>query len=575
LTLKLNKAPSIVLLFLSFFTQLQAQDTIKSQSYPKGFRAPLNIPPALAGSFGEIRSNHFHSGLDYRTNQREGYPVYAIADGYVSRLRVQAGGFGKAVYITHPNGYTSVYAHLQRFNTQIAQTVKVLQYRRSSFEVDFPLTMIEIPVKKGDIIAWSGNTGSSGGPHLHFEIRDSKTEETINPQLFGINISDHVKPIISALYMYRLNGRPFSERTPSQYFQVTGSNGNYVLNQSPVIQVSGQIGFGIAMYDQQITGGNKNGVYSTQLLIDGKPIYTSVLERFAFENSRAINSHIDYPGLIVHKRTVQKSFIEPGNPLRIYQQHENRGLIDLVDDAIHLIQYIIKDVKGNTSTLTFRIQRNPKAVITPPEPGGVARFSYSDSSNYATENVKIAIPKGALYNDVDFSYSVSKRPAGSYSEMHHVHTRTIPLHKPYHLWIKASTDLPAPLREKAVIVDQRGIYQGGIYENGFVKALPKTFGSFLIKVDTVAPVIRPITISDGKSMTGSKKIVLKLSDNLSGIRTFKGTIDGQWVLFEYDLKTSTLWHTFEEDLGPGKHLFQFVATDMKMNTRTFNATFYK
>lgn len=571
-----NKKLITALLGLIFHLQLYSQDTLKSTNYPKEFRPPLDLAPSLAGSFGEIRSNHFHSGLDYRTNQREGYPVYAVADGFISRLRVQIGGFGNAVYISHPNGYTSVYAHLQRFNTAIARTVKDLQYRRQSFDVDFPLASIEIPVKKGDIIAWSGNTGGSAGPHLHFELRDSKTEETINPQLFGLKISDNVKPVLSGLYMYRLNNYPFSENTPSQYFQLTGFNGTYALNKNPILNFNSEVGFGIVTYDQQVNGGNKNGVYSIELLLDGKTIYTSILERFSFENSRAINSHIDFPALISHRRTIQKSFVEPGNPLKIYKGLVNNGIVSLSDDAIHQLQYVVKDVRGNTSTLTFRIKKNHQSVIPHKETEGIKLVKYSDSTNYESNRMKLAIPKGVLYSDINLKHSVSTGiPTGAYSGIHNVHTRLIPVHKNYHLWIKPDIALPEALQEKAVVVDTRGLYHGGSYENGFIRASPRTFGSFYIKLDTTAPVIRPVNVTDGKSMTGISKIVLKLSDNLSGIRSFKGTIDGQWVLFEYDSKTATLWHTFEDSLSPGKHLLQFIATDMKMNTSTYNATFYK
>lgn len=574
--MKLNNL-HIIFIVLTFIlsTQLYAQDTLKSKEYPKDFRPPLDLTPSLSGSFGEIRSNHFHSGLDYRTNQREGYPVYAVADGYISRLRVQVGGFGNAVYINHPNGYTSVYAHLQRFNTRIAQTVKDLQYRRESFDVDFPLIAIEIPVKKGDIIAWTGNTGSSGGPHLHFELRDTKTEETINPQLFGIKIADNVKPIIAGLYMYRLNGFPFAYNTPSQYFQVSGNNGNYSLNQSPIINFNSDVGFGIVAYDQQTAGGNKNGVYSIELLLDGKSIYTSVMERFSFDNSRAVNSHIDYPALLSHGRTVIKSFIEPGNPLKIYKGPPNNGILNLNDNEIHTLQYVVKDVKGNSSRLSFRVRKNTQSAIPFKPLPGVKTFKYIDSNNYSNERLKVAIPKGVLYSDINFEYSTGKLPPRAYSVVHHIHTRLIPLHSNYNLWIKPDIDLPDHLKEKAVIVDTRGMYQGGSLDNGFIKASPRVFGGFYITIDSIPPVIRPVNISDEKQMAGVNKIILKLSDNLSGIRTYRGTIDGQWVLFEYDLKTATLWHTFEGNLGPGKHIFQFVATDMKMNTSTYNATFYK
>ncbi|MBC7915007.1 MAG: hypothetical protein H7Y07_12890 [Pyrinomonadaceae bacterium] len=375
--------------------------------------------------------------------------------------------------------------------------------------------------------------------------------------------------------MYRLDNKAFTDKTPSQYFQVVGSNGSYFLNQSPVINFSDQVGFGIATYDQQLAGGNKNGVYSIELFLDCKQIHSSALERFEFEHSRAINSHIDYPALLLYKRTVQKSFVEPGNPLTIYKGLEKNGLISFTDDSVHDMQYLIKDIKGNTSTLNFKIKRNAQSTISVKDEKGVKLFRYTDSTNYTTENIKIAIPRGTLYNDINLQYSISNRPANAYSAIHTIHNRFIPVHKNYHLWIKPDIALPNHLKDKAVIIDSRGIYQGGIFESGYIKAMPKTFGSFHIRVDTIAPIIRPINISDDKSMVGISKIVLKLSDNLSGIRTFRGTIDGHWVLFEYDLKTSTLWHTFEDDLAPGKHNLQFVATDMKMNTRTFNATFYK
>ena len=239
--MRLNKFSLSYFILLFITSSVYSQDTLKSRTYPRDFRPPLDLNPALAGSFGEIRSNHFHSGLDYRTNQREGYPVYAVADGYISRLRVQIGGFGNAVYISHPSGYTSVYAHLQRFNTRISQTIRDFQYRRESFDVDFTLIPIEIPVKKGDIIAWSGNTGSSGGPHLHFEIRDSKTEETINPQLFGFKIPDNVKPTVTGLYMYRLDYKPFNDNTPAQYFRFRDQTGIIRLIRIPLLNLIPQL----------------------------------------------------------------------------------------------------------------------------------------------------------------------------------------------------------------------------------------------------------------------------------------------------------------------------------------------
>ncbi|WP_237488273.1 M23 family metallopeptidase [Hufsiella ginkgonis] len=532
----------------------------------------MDIPISLAGSFGEIRSNHFHSGLDLRTNQQEGLPVHAAADGYISRLRVQIGGGGNIVYINHGNGYTTVYMHLQRFSEKIASRVRFNQFMSHSFDIDFPLFPAEIFVKKGEVIALSGNTGGSAGPHLHFEIRDSKTEETINAPLFGIGPNDRTKPVISGLYLYRLNDLPFSERTPKQYFQVSGGAGSYRLNQSPVINIGGEAGVGIMTYDQSVPGGNKNGVYSIQLTLDGTVIYFSELERFSFSNSRAVNSHIDYPALLSSGRSIQKSFVEPGNPLTIYKKLVNGGRFTLTGDSIHNMVYTIKDVYGNTSTLTFKVKNNPKAALAAPPFKGVKTLVYNQDNDFAAPGMRVSFPKGIFYSNVELNYSENAKPAGAFSKSYQVHTRLIPVHDAYTLWIKPDSALRAEWQNKAVIVDSRGISQGGVVEDGFIKASPRYLGSFYVKIDTLAPVIRSLTLTEGKSLAGVKKIFFKISDNLSGIKTFYGSIDGQWVLMEYDLKTATLWHTFGESVT-GNHIFKLVVTDAKGNEKTFTANF--
>ncbi len=567
----------ILLLFSIFilFLSSRAQSLLPSKTYPTDFIPPLDIRPLLAGSFGEIRTNHFHSGLDYRTNQREGYPVYAVADGYVARLRVQIGGFGNALYIAHPNGYTSVYAHLQRFNERITQILRDYQYRIQSYDVDFPLLPIEIPVKKGEIIAWSGNTGSSGGPHLHFELRDTQTEETINPQLFGIDIPDQVKPQISGLYVYKLHEQPFNPNTPKQFIPVTGGDGVYRIAK-PEIEINGETGFGIVTSDQQIPGGSRNGVYSIELLMDGQIIFSSMLERFAFHHSRAINAHIDFPTYITTRRTIQKSFLEPGNPLGIYKNVVNKGLVNLSDDKPHELEYIVKDTKGNTSRLTFKLKRNLALSSSGTLAPGIKTFKHDRINEFSAENLKLVIPKDILYSDINFTYSIKKRP-NAYSELHTLHNRLTPLHDTFSLYIKPDKSLEEHLRSKALIVNANGGFAAGKYDEktGFIKASPKTFGSFFVALDTIAPLVRPINISDNKSMAGENRIVFKISDNLSGIRSFTGTIDGQWMLMEYDLKSSILWHTFDYRTQPGKHLLQLSVTDMQNNTRTYTSSFYK
>jgi len=564
---------SVFLLFC--FNKSFSQQIFSKNKYPiTDFRQPLDItPPALAGSFGEIRANHFHSGVDFRTNQREGYPVYAVADGYISRLRVQNSGFGQALYINHPNGFTTVYGHLQRFAPKIARIVKDLEYEKKSFEIDeFPDATL-IPVHKGDIIAWSGNRGSSGGPHLHFEIRDTKTEETINPQFFGINIPDNIPPVIHGMYVYRLNGKTFNEFTPKDAIPISGTNGQYKTN-TPV-SLTGEVGFGIVTTDRHNGMSGTNGVYSIQLELDGKVVFTSALERFAFENSKAINSHIDYPTYLNTKRSIQKSFVDPGNPLQIYSNLISNGRITFNDGAKHELRYIITDSKGNSSVLPFTVNAGSAAVVAPIAAPAGTIFSYNQVNEYNTPDIKVIFPKGTLYNDLVFNYKKLPKPSGNaWSEIHQLQNRYTPLHVGFNLWIKAD-NLPENLRSKAVIVSTGGSAQGGIYEDGYVKATPRNFGSFYIATDTVSPRIVPLNVTEGKNMKGISKMTFRISDNLSGIKSFNGYLDGEWVLMEFDTKTATLWHSFDERTTPGKHTLELVVADAKDNTKRFKINFYR
>lgn len=565
---------TLVFTFLFIINLVQAQQIFSTNKYPiTDFRQPLDItPPALAGSFGEIRGNHFHSGIDFRTNQREGYPVYAVADGYISRLRVQNSGFGQALYINHPNGFTTVYGHLQRFAPKIATIVKNLEYDKKSFEIDeFPDATL-IPVRKGEIIAWSGNRGSSGGPHLHFEIRDTKTEETINPQFFGIIIPDNIPPVIHGLYVYRLNGKVFNENTPKQAIAIAGANGSYKTT-SP-ISLTGEVGFGIVTTDRHNGMSGINGVYSIQLEVDGKMVYTSALERFAFEDSKAINSHIDFPTYLNTKRSIQKSFVEPGNPLKIYSSLVNSGRINFNDGASHQLRYIVTDSKGNASVLPFTVNAGSAAVVAPTILAGII-FPYNKVNEFNSDDIKVIFPQGTLYSDLNFTYKKLPKPVGnSWSAMHQIHNRFTPLHIGFDLWIKAD-NLPENLRSKALIVNSNGNSQGGSFDNGYVKAMPKNFGSFYVALDTISPRIIPVNISAGKSMAGLSKMTFKISDNLSGIKSFNGYIDGKWVLMEFDAKSATLWHSFDERTTSGKHTLELMVTDMKDNTGHYKISFSK
>jgi len=564
-----------LVLLTAFYLNASAQ-IIQSKQYPQRyFRYPLDLPPSTAGSFGELRPNHFHSGLDFKTNNRTGYPVHAVFDGYVSRLRVQFGGFGNAIYITHPNGYTSVYGHIERYSDAMLKVIRAAQYQQQSFEVDIKLEPTQIPVCKDDVIALSGNAGASEGPHLHFELRDTQTEETINAQLFGLTIPDRVPPNIYAIGIYRLDGYPFSEKTPRQFLAVSGANGNYHLTKPQLINIDGETGFGITTNDMNSVSPNHNGVYSIELKVDGITVYTFAVERFAFDQTHAINAYIDYPEFLKTRRWMQKCFILPGSKISLYPQSINRGIINFSDDAIHHVEYVVKDVAGNTSTLTLNVKASSAQKLNPEKHLVGTLFHYNQLNEFSNDKVKISIPAGNLYDDVDFTYATLPKRPGAFSATHRIHNRYTPIHDAYDIWIKPDSNI-GKFVDKAVIVSADGICEGGTYQDGYVKAQAHTFGDFFVRIDTVAPHIAPLNIKNGASLKLAKGIFLHIGDNLSGIKTYSGKIDGKWVLMEWDYKTKVLSYSFSNgDITPGKHQFDLMVTDNKNNVAHYTAEFYR
>ena len=552
-----------------------AQERIQSKAYPQNyFRYPLDLPPVTAGSFGELRPAHFHSGLDFKTLQRTGYPVHAVADGYVSRLRIQLGGFGQAIYITHPNGYTSVYGHIQSFTPEVFKYIRDYQYKNQTFEADIKVPPGMFKFIKGDVIAQSGNEGASAGPHVHFELRDTATEETINPQLFGLTIPDKVPPAITSLAIYHLNGNPFSEKTPREFLPVAGKAGSYHLVQPKVLQLSGNTGFGLAVTDENSASLNHNGVYSIEMKLDGLTVYTFVVERFAFDQTHAINAYIDYPLFLSTHRTIQKCFILPGSRISLYPQSINRGIVPFNDSALHDVEFVCKDVMGNTSSVTIKVQSNISANNIPPARPLGQFFHYDEKNDFSNDKVKVQIMPGNLYDDLDFLYAALPAKPGAYSITHRIHNKFTPVHDGYDLWIKPDVNL-GRLADKAVIVNAATGSIGGDWDGSYVKATAKTFGDYYIKIDTIPPVIIPVNIHDGINMASVKAIRLKMSDNLSGVKSFAGKIDGRWVLVEQNFKTRILSYTFTPDIKPGKHNFEFTVTDAKNNSSIFKASFIK
>lgn len=571
-------------LLIVIFIQLISNSIFAQTLYPTDcFRCPVDCDLSLAGNFGEIRPNHLHAGFDIKTNNREGMPIFAVADGFISRIKISPFGYGKALYIAHPNGYTTVYGHLQSFSTAIATFTKNLQYTKESFETDTLLAATLFPVKKGELIGLSGNTGGSLGPHLHFEIRETKTEIPINPYCFGYTVKDNVKPVITGLAIYPIgekatvNGKHVTKKIKPIY-----SKGKHSFNVSDTITVNGPIGFGIECYDTETGSSNQNGVFSIELQSGGKRIYYHELEKFTFENARFVNTHIDFVDKQKHNSKFQRSFIAKNNQLGIYKNVLNDGVINFNDDAVHWIKYILKDFAGNTTEWVMKVQSTSKTM--PAEAVAVANWLVFDcykENLYKKEDIEITIPAYALYDDIKFNYYRSPKVKGTYSLLHHIQDDETALQKAYTLSVKAD-DLPVELQSKAALVSIRDKgklrYEGGTYVDGWVTAQLKTFGNFAITVDITAPKIKPdfkVVDKDNVDLQKAKIIGIKATDNLSGIKKYRATIDGKWVLCEYEYKKNLLFYTFEDDIQPGKHTFNIEVTDDKSNSASWGCTFVR
>lgn len=553
-------------------------EKVSNKEYPKNyFRSPVDIKIQLAGTFGELRPNHFHSGIDIRTNSMEGLPIYAVAEGYISRMRVQATGFGYALYITHPNGLVSVYAHLQKYRGAIFDKMKEIQYELKSFEIDTMLSPSLLKVNKGDIIAYGGNSGSSQGPHLHFEIRDALTEEPINPLLCGFEVPDEVNPYIQAVTIYPLNiNSSVNNLKTQQRYLATGNRPNYSINQGAIINAWGELGFGIETIDLQSNSTNKNGVYSVELRKNGERIFYSVMERYYFKDTRAINSHCDFKERNYSGRWIQKSFVEPGNQLTIYKDLDNRGRLKLEPGEIYNMEYIVKDVKGNTSTLNFSInslEKNPYEFTFSNTSRSDELFAYDRENKIELKNFIAEFPAYSFYDSIIISRSVKNGPSTAFSSMYSLGNKDIPVHGFYDVKIKPERSMTKYQESKAVVVQSGRGSAGGVWENGYLKGKAKTMGSFYIGADSVGPSIRPVNIANGKSMRAASKIMVKIGDNLSGIKSYNAYIDDQWVVMEHDAKYALLSYRFDEYCPPGKHVFRLVVTDMKDNKTQYLATF--
>jgi murein DD-endopeptidase MepM/ murein hydrolase activator NlpD len=544
-----------------------------AQNYPTDyFASPLEVPLHLSGSFGELRNNHFHSGLDFKTQQKEGLRILSSADGYISRIKVSTWGNGKALYITHPNGYTTVYCHLQKFAPEIEAYVKQHQYNRKSYEVEFFLTASDFKVKQGEFIAYSGNTGGSGGPHLHFEIRDSKSENIINPMHFGFNklVTDTKKPIINSLTVY-----PIGENAVANGSEVASNvtisqqkNGTYLAE--PVL-ANGKIGFGVNAYDLFDFNYNKNGVYKIETYLNGSPDFSVAFDSFAFAETRYLNAFIDYERWMKQKNRVQKLFVANPYPLSLISHNKKSGIIEISSNITHSYKIEITDFHQNKITIVVPIKHTSTAPKVKKQAKSPLMLRSKVENLYEKENVTVYVSPNVFYEDFELLFDV-KNGVLTFAD------NTIPVHKNYAITFN-DTSVPKHLRSKTYIASLEGNskkHNKTEVSDVFFKTWTRNTGQFTLVQDTIAPVVKLINFSEGKWLSKEASLQIEIDDRGSGIDTYNAYLNDTWILMEYDYKTKRLVHDFSDGkVQEGRNNLKVVVNDNVGNSTIFETHFFR
>lgn len=559
-------ATVVLFSFVSAAGKSHATKDIVAKGY---FRLPLDLTPSLSGSYGDLRATHFHAGLDLRTGKVTGVRVYAAEDGFVSRISVSPTGYGNAIYIQHPNGKTSVYGHLLDFAPEIAEWVQKKQYEKEKFPIDIVLVPKKFPVQKGDFIGRSGNSGSSGGPHLHFEIRDTETQVPLNPfDEESLEILDTIAPEIQRVNLYAIS---YCKSLPLRTLVRSFSEPDTCVAVVPdTFYVAVQASDRMSKSGYNIAIANYNYYFDDRLVFSFSPV------SIPFDKGRYINSVVEYRERNEYGRSMVKSWVEPGNLLRTNIDATNGGLFILTDDKVHTVLVEVIDYMGNWATICYRVRRGTD--MTAPEWNSVSMnggkiMKWNTSNSYESGSMKLLLPKGSLYSSMVFTAD-SMQYGGT--TLWRIGDENVPIQVFARLSIKP--DIPAELKDKAVIacVNDRGRYGslGGEWKGDYLEASIGSFGRFLVAVDTIAPGIT-IGFKDGTENSSKKSISFKISDDLSGIENYKVFVDEKWILANFDAKSGTLTVALDpERIVKGtNHDLMITVTDKRKNTNTINTTF--
>ncbi|MDR2041370.1 MAG: M23 family metallopeptidase [Tannerella sp.] len=539
----------------------------------QSFRHPLDFPASLSGNFGELRANHFHSGIDFKTQGVEGKSVHAVCDGYVCRIAVSPWGYGNVIYLAHPDdSLMTVYAHLQRFSGAIAGRVKEWQYEAERFAIDLRFEPEQFPVNRGDVIGFSGNSGSSGGPHLHFEVRDLSADEPVDPlPFYEKQIKDSRPPKVRAVMAHPVESRGVvnGSSRKQQWTTSVRHDGTTVLNER--IEAWGKIGFSLQANDYMDGTTNIYGVKELRLFVDGEELFSSVIDRFSFDQTRYLNAWVDYETWREQRVFFMKTFVEPGNRLRFITSR-NGGFLTVDEPRVYHLEFLLTDAFGNSETFAMEVTGKEQDIPLCDKLGTTPFFRQEDS-RFGAKGIRLLIPEKSLYSHLDFRYAC-REDSAYFSGVHRLHDRPVALHRPARLSLFLLRDVLTETHPYGIVALRNGrpSWIGGVYRDGWLEADIRELGlEYAVAADTVAPEITPLYPGQ---WVRNQTITFRLTDNLSGIDSYRGTIDGHYALFEMDGKKSSIRYTFDaRRLSRGKHVLALTVQDACGNTACYEKTF--
>lgn len=557
----------ILLLLTSFITFSQ------NTSYPQ-YPNPVKIPVYLSATFAELRNNAFHAGVDIKTQGVEGKEVFAVADGYVSRIGVSPYGYGKVLYITHNDGFTSVYAHLSKFNKKISDFVKSKQYEDESFVQNIMLDKDKFPIKKGDYLGLTGNSGSSGGPHLHYEIRYTKTQEPVNPLYFGLKIKDNIKPYIKGLALYPLENSAVNNADTAVYMKVTKKDNKYFLEE-PVIEANGNVAFGINVFDQADGSNNKNGAYSIELYADEELIFSIISDKYSYSETRYINSLIDYSHYVKENERFVRTEIDEFNKLKLYEKRN--GVVTVNEGDTLKMKYVVKDYNKNKSTLYFTLIGTAFPELAEKEilPRSYYRIYDGESANIYLDGFEAEVPEYAFYKDVAIKATQIDTIENIFSNFaYQLGNEEIPLHKKISIRLMPKNEFIGDSTLYVAYKNDKGefVFLGNKMVDNFLEAKTNVLGTYLIAKDSVAPSIKAVNFKSNSSISENWSLRVEIDDEGSGIMEYEMYINDEWVLADYDAKKKLLVYQIDNHIKKGHNNLKVIVTDMVGNKKIYTTT---